>query len=407
VTPTFDEAGRVIGYQNTPQGQSPDMQTAEGADAATARALGLNPYFTADGRVDWNATIGSGDFLGHNYLGTQRGLFDQAEDAQINQAVGAQQAAYDSLLSPGGYTPQALQAMQGQLTTAQALQDPALYRMGVTRDQNGNLIIDWNSPEQGARTLQGQFITRANQALQGNLPVDPGLQRQLDEQERQLRSQLQASLGPDYATSSPGSAALADFNKRKAEVLYDQQQQAMNSSVSNFLNLQGGNLSTLQALNGVTAPALTAANALNTANLNRNTSLSQTAQMLQPILSTKAQGDTAYQSGINSSTFGTLAALAQAANAYPTISQAALANQGQRLNNLYGGIIGGYKDPGYQSLAALTGQLGTNNTALPWAGADWQGKVTNDATNQNNIFWRSLAQSAGSSLGKGAGGGFV
>lgn len=57
-------------------------------------------------------------------------------------------------------------------------------------------------------------------ALKGELPLDPTLIRELETQEENLRGGLMKQLGSGYETSSPGIEALADFNRRKGELIY-------------------------------------------------------------------------------------------------------------------------------------------------------------------------------------------
>ena len=60
---------------------------------------------------------------------------------------------------------------------------------------------------------------RSLAALKGELPADPGLLRSLDDEEQRLREQLRAQLGPGFETSTPGIQALAEFTKRKTEII--------------------------------------------------------------------------------------------------------------------------------------------------------------------------------------------
>jgi hypothetical protein len=62
--------------------------------------------------------------------------------------------------------------------------------------------------------LQNQTLVRA---LKGEEPIDSTLQKVWDQRELQLREQLRRNLGPDYATSSAGQEALAEFSREKAQ----------------------------------------------------------------------------------------------------------------------------------------------------------------------------------------------
>jgi len=110
-------------------------------------------------------------------------------------------------------------------------------------------------------------------------------------------------------------------------------------------------------------------------------------------------------------TFGDIFGATQnARNAYAALSpwtQYALSQKDpqKRLGDFYSALGFAYQDPGTFRTTGLGAELGSQSTALPWASADWQGKVTNDATNMNNMFWRNMAASAGSSIGSMAGSG--
>lgn len=62
-------------------------------------------------------------------------------------------------------------------------------------------------------------LDRSIAALRGELPVDPALLRDLDEQEQKLRDQLRKQLGTGFETSTPGIEALSEFGNRRSEIL--------------------------------------------------------------------------------------------------------------------------------------------------------------------------------------------
>lgn len=71
--------------------------------------------------------------------------------------------------------------------------------------------------EQGL-DIQQQLQERTQQALAGDLPVSPALERNLGEQQQQLREQLREQLGPGFETSTPGIEALAEQEQRAEEI---------------------------------------------------------------------------------------------------------------------------------------------------------------------------------------------
>ena len=98
---------------------------------------------------------------------------------------------------------------------------PLLYEQAGVKpiyDDAGN-ITSFGLTEEGQKRqdYESQLLDRQRKALAGELPVDPTLERTLQEGETQLRAQLQAQLGTGYETSTPGIQALAEFSRRAAE----------------------------------------------------------------------------------------------------------------------------------------------------------------------------------------------
>lgn len=127
----------------------------------------------------------------------------------------------------------------------QELLAPVLYeQMGITpqMDASGRIVGYGKAPEdplqaqfkQLQQTTMQQALAEMNDpqrkeidamlrgrtlaALKGELPVDPGLERQLKEGRTTLEEQLRMQLGSGYATSTPGIQALSEFDKRATEL---------------------------------------------------------------------------------------------------------------------------------------------------------------------------------------------
>lgn len=135
-----------------------------------------------------------------------------------------------------------LAAQEKNLAYSQALQPLQFQQQGynVQKDENG-MPTGFTLIPGGAADLQAQYATqqlatgkqqqevnqllldRSKQALAGNLPVDPSLQRQFDTSEQVLRSSLAKNLGPGYETSTPGIQALAQARQRRDETIYGAQ----------------------------------------------------------------------------------------------------------------------------------------------------------------------------------------
>ncbi|MGE5513724.1 MAG: tail fiber domain-containing protein [Bacteroidota bacterium] len=74
-------------------------------------------------------------------------------------------------------------------------------------------------PDEAKRKeLESGLLDRSLKALKGELPVDPGLEQNLQQQEKDLRDRLAAQFGPGYETTTPGIETLGEFF-RTSEIL--------------------------------------------------------------------------------------------------------------------------------------------------------------------------------------------
>lgn len=105
------------------------------------------------------------------------------------------------------------------------------------------------------------YADRVAAAQRGELPVDPALNRQLEESKVDLENRLYKELGSGYATSEPGKRALLDWEKRKQELLYGARTTDMNQSFANFLQGTNATLQGNQMLAAVPGGALPYINA--------------------------------------------------------------------------------------------------------------------------------------------------
>lgn len=88
--------------------------------------------------------------------------------------------------------------------------------------EDGRLVSIERAEPTEEDTLRSQiergFLERTQAALAGNLPVNPALERELQEGEETLREALRKQLGPGFETSTPGIEALAQFTQRGTEL---------------------------------------------------------------------------------------------------------------------------------------------------------------------------------------------
>lgn len=166
-----------------------------------------------------------------------------AEQPAEAQAIGQQQQALNDSRQ------QILKILQNQnLLTPQLLSS-----LGFTTGPGGQIVDQGraggtmaeafaNGPEQ--QRINQLLRERQINALGGNAPVDPGLERNLGLQEQTLRNQLRAQLGSGYETSTPGMQALADFRQRATESRYNVGKEALTTAagLNNTNYLTAGSL---------------------------------------------------------------------------------------------------------------------------------------------------------------------
>jgi hypothetical protein len=99
--------------------------------------------------------------------------------------------------------------------------------------------------EEARERVEMAFLQRTEQALAGELPVPKRVLREFDEQEGQLEERLLRSLGPDFATSTPGMRALTEFGTFKTETLEGIREGRLASSEAMALARAGSNINTL------------------------------------------------------------------------------------------------------------------------------------------------------------------
>jgi hypothetical protein len=91
----------------------------------------------------------------------------------------------------------------------------------VETDEFGNITKISKTPSElddMKKDLEKQLTKRSLDALAGNLPVSPGLERDIGKNTQTLRERLQSQLGPGYETSSAGIEALSK-DTENAEIL--------------------------------------------------------------------------------------------------------------------------------------------------------------------------------------------
>lgn len=135
-----------------------------------------------------------------------------------------------------GPTAQEVELQQIQLDTIKkqnayyAQMEPyILQNMGYKKDSSGNIVAMTDAEkynamsevDKGTYDINKLMLERQKNALEGKLPVSPALENELAKQKTDLEAYLSRKLGSNWANSTPGIQALAEFNKN-AETLREE-----------------------------------------------------------------------------------------------------------------------------------------------------------------------------------------
>lgn len=118
------------------------------------------------------------------------------------------------------------QQLQESLRQQNLLQPLLFGQLGIreVRDAAGNVTGYERAPltpeQQQQAQIESKLRERTLAALEGNLPVDPALERSIEEGRGTLGETLRRNLGPGFETSTPGIQALAEFGKRAEELRF-------------------------------------------------------------------------------------------------------------------------------------------------------------------------------------------
>src|SRR5262245_30410172 len=86
----------------------------------------------------------------------------------------------------------------------------------VKLDSEGFLVNIQKRPdpdEDVRKEIEREFNQRTLKALKGELPIDPGLERDITSQREALQNKLASQFGPGYSTASPAIEALQRFDE--------------------------------------------------------------------------------------------------------------------------------------------------------------------------------------------------
>lgn len=143
-----------------------------------------------------------------------------------------------------------LQLLKEQRAESAAFKPYLLESMGM-RDVGGGKLekIPWEEryaqmtpQERAGQELADLYLQRQKQALQGELPVSPALESELERQKQELTTNLSQRLGPNWTQSTPGIQSLNEFEKRAGLL----REEARRGQISTGEGLIGARMGLLQ-----------------------------------------------------------------------------------------------------------------------------------------------------------------
>lgn len=121
---------------------------------------------------------------------------------------------------------------------------------GMEKTMTERGIVGLTQKDDPSKDLRAEnerlLLERQGAALRGELPVNPGLLSDLDQQEEDLRAHLLENLGTGFETSTPGIEALAEFGERRNAIL-DASRRDDIAGAGNLANQMGGFMDSIAA----------------------------------------------------------------------------------------------------------------------------------------------------------------
>ena len=142
-----------------------------------------------------------------------------------------------------------LQSTLGQLD----LLAPLLFKeTGIEPIMQNGEIVGFNRTPDGNSALRGEvekgLLERSKAALEGKLPLDPVLLKELGRQEEELNNTLRSRLGSGYDVSSAGIEALGDFGLNKAIAMSDSARKDLVTAEGLAINRNSSNQANIDAV---------------------------------------------------------------------------------------------------------------------------------------------------------------
>jgi len=130
---------------------------------------------------------------------------------------------------------------------------PLLFReTGIEPVMQDGKIVGFNRTPDGNSALRSEvekgLLERSKAALEGKLPLDPVLLKELGRQEEELNNTLRSRLGTGFDVSSAGIEALGDFGLNRAIALSDSARKDLVTAEGLAINRNASNQANIDAV---------------------------------------------------------------------------------------------------------------------------------------------------------------
>ncbi len=224
--PELEQAGR--GERRARRGVRRNLRQAEGLNRAAVRETNMISPLMYD-LAGYDVTTSGGSEAG---IAAER----RYQEAQGN--VSSLQDELGRTARGGGARKRLKKRIRRGKKGARRAQEEASRLAGEGGEQITSITDRGGLGDEREREIHDLLTERVLEALRTGESTDPRLNRELAEQEGELRATLSQQFGMDYENTTPGSVAMAEFRQRRAESLADFARQDMYAGNVMRLNQQ-------------------------------------------------------------------------------------------------------------------------------------------------------------------------
>ncbi|MCE5336836.1 MAG: tail fiber domain-containing protein [Desulfobacteraceae bacterium] len=148
---------------------------------------------------------------------------EMTDEQKLSSMSPAERAAYKAQMASYGLGETGQKLTGEEILASMSPADAAAYKaqmLSYGLDVAGNPLTEEQIAAQMTPTERSNYeITKLSnerymQALKGDLPVDPALEKELTTEEQQIKEDLSRKLGPTWELSTPGQTALRNLQEK-------------------------------------------------------------------------------------------------------------------------------------------------------------------------------------------------